>query len=336
MTELDRLDAALSAAAAGGGVPVLVTLARVAGSAYRGPGARMVVLPDGGTVGAISGGCLEKDALAHAEAVRAAGAARTVTFDLTRDDDAPWGLGMGCRAVLDVLFEPCPGGAPAWLSLVRAAHLARQDAVIVCALEPGDGAPPGVRAVLPADAAAAPAGLTAPMLTHARRALAERRTRLEDGLLFEFAAPPPAVVVFGDGADTEPLLRLADALGWCARAVRKDQDAGPLDARSAVVIMTHNYPRDLALLDALLDSPAGYLGVLGPRSRTERLLAELEGRGRTLPPARRRLLRAPAGLDIGAESPEEIALAIAAEIGAMFAGRRGGPLSDRDGPIHDR
>src|SRR5512140_2388213 len=112
-SELQRITAALSRPT-GAGVPVLATLMSVAGSAYRGPGARMIVRPDATTVGAISGGCLEKDVIAHAQRLRGGGAPVAVSWDLTRDDDAPWGLNMGCNAKLDVLLEPCPNppGAP--------------------------------------------------------------------------------------------------------------------------------------------------------------------------------------------------------------------------------
>lgn len=286
MTELERIAAALDGAP---GLPVLVSLLRVSGSAYRGPGARMVVMPDGSTVGAISGGCLEKDAVAHAEQARAAGTPRTVTWDLTRDDDKPWGLGMGCNATLDVRFEPCPDGTPGWLRSVLAAHRRREPITVE----------------------------TSP------------------GTLESFPAPI-MVVVCGEGADTEPLIRLAAATGWVARAVGKDDAIGALDARSAAVIMTHNYQRDLELLAQLLESDAPYIGVLGPRSRTSRLLEELRARGAPADTSRLARLRAPVGLDIGAETPEEIALAVAAEIRAVFAGRPGGALAQRAGPIHDR
>ena len=125
MTELARVIAAIASSVAGGGVPVLATLLRVDGSAYRGTGARMVVLPDDTTVGAISGGCLEKDVTAHAAGLRGGTASRVVTWDLTGDDDAPWGLGMGCHARLDVLLEPCPGGVPDYLAFTQTA-LARR------------------------------------------------------------------------------------------------------------------------------------------------------------------------------------------------------------------
>ena len=286
MTELERIAAALDAAK---GVPVLVSLLRVSGSAYRGPGARMVVLPDGSTIGAISGGCLEKDAVAHAEQARAAGAARTITYDLTRDDEKPWGLGMGCNATLDVLFEPCPAGAPDWLRRVLEAHGRREPVTLETS--------PGVR---------------------------------------ESFAPPIMVVVCGEGADTAPLMRLAAETGWCSRAVRKEESPGRLDDRCAAVIMTHNYQRDLDLLAELLPGEAPYIGLLGPRSRTARLLDDLAARGARPSESQLARLRGPVGLDIGAETPEEIALSIAAEIRAVFSRRGGGALSQRAGPIHDR
>jgi xanthine/CO dehydrogenase XdhC/CoxF family maturation factor len=309
MTELETLTAALAASGSGA---VLATLVRVDGSAYRGPGARMVVRADGTTAGAISGGCLEKDVAAHAEQVRAARRARLVTYDLTTDDDKPWGLGMGCDAVLDVLLEPCPA-MPDWLNQLRDAEARR--VTVVLSTRFGDE-PLGERAL--------------------RAARNGERTRAEGGVLYECLEPPIALLACGDGPDATPLLSLAAQLGWHARAVRKDEALGAIDPRTAAIVMTHNYARDLELLVALLLSPAGYVGVLGPRGRTERLLADLAARGVRPTTAQLARLHAPVGLDIGADTPEEVALAIAAEVRAAFARRGGGPLQQRKGPIHDR
>lgn len=304
MTELERLAAALDAASAGGGVPVLATLTSVEGSAYRAPGARMVVREGGATVGAISGGCLEKDVAAHAEQVRAALRPRLIHYDLTEQDDAPWGLGMGCAAKLGVVLEPCVGGAPAWLREAVARAARRETAVVVVSA----------------------AGT--------RLAGTDEPSRSGDDAFTDVMPPPLLVAVCGDGPDTVPLLALAEAMGWVARPVRKDEELPRLDARSAAVVMTHNYPRDLALLGALLGTPARYIGVLGPRRRTERLLNDLAEGGVHPQPAQLARLFAPVGLDIGAEAPEEIALAILAEVRAAFAGRPGGRLRERPGPIH--
>jgi xanthine dehydrogenase accessory factor len=309
VTELESL---LSALANSGGGAVLATLVRVDGSAYRGPGARMLVRSDGTSVGAISGGCLEKDVAAHAEQVRSAAKPRLVTYDLTAEDDKPWGLGMGCNAVLDVLLEPCRG-VPDWLSALAKAESARQTVVLTTSIS---GAKLGDRAL--------------------REAKNGERTRAEGGVLHEVLQPPIALVVCGDGPDTIPLLALAGPLGWHVRSVRKEEQLGSLDLRTAAIVMTHNYDRDLDLLGRLLISEAGYVGVLGPRTRTERLLADLGTRGAKPTTAQLARLHAPVGLDIGAETPNEIALAVTAEVQAAFAARAGGPLQGRKGPIHDR
>jgi xanthine dehydrogenase accessory factor len=183
--------------------------------------------------------------------------------------------------------------------------------------------------------------------------------RFECGELFvEYLAPPMPLVVFGAGSDAAPLVRFAKELGW--RVTLVDHRPGmaarpqfvsadevvvarpesvaervPIDARTAAVVMTHNYSHDLSLLELLLRSEARYVGVLGPRARTDRLLGELAESGTVFDRQELERLYAPVGIDIGAESPEEIALSIVAEIRAVSSGRRGGMLRDRAGAIHD-
>ena len=339
MTELETIAAALQ----GSPGSVLATLMQVDGSAYRGPGARMVIRPDGGTVGAISGGCLEKDIQAHAEKVRAANAPRTVTWDLTRDDDAPWGLNMGCNARLSVLLEPCDG-VPVYLARALDAERRRDGAVIATCFQAGEGGPAvGDRLIL-LDEDTRASGLGTWAIPDAHRVMREERSDVVQypdqpgapSVFFEFIARPIALAICGEGADSAPLERLGEQLGWQVRRVGKDDDLGILDDRTAAVVMTHNYARDLALLGSLVASRVRYIGVLGPRSRTERLLADLKAGGRDLTPRDALRLHAPVGLDIGAETPAEVALAIAAEVRAAFSARPGGALRDRRGPIHDR
>jgi xanthine dehydrogenase accessory factor len=273
----------------------------------------MLIRKDGVSVGAISGGCLEKDVAAHAEQVRATAKPRLVTYDLTAEDDKPWGLGMGCNAMLDVLLEPLGAAVPEWLIGLARAEGARETVALATRIT---GEPLG---------------------EHTLRTVRNgERTHAEAGVLQEVIQPPIALVVCGDGPDAEPMLAMADPMGWHARAVKKDESVGALDARTAAIVMTHNYGRDLDLLGALLPSAAGYVGVLGPRTRTERLLADLGARGAKPASPQLARLHAPVGLDIGAERPNEIALAVAAEIQAAFAQREGGSLGARRGPIHDR
>ncbi|MEE3258450.1 MAG: XdhC family protein [Candidatus Latescibacterota bacterium] len=189
-----------------------------------------------------------------------------------------------------------------------------------------------------------------------------RHYALEQGrasLLIEPLLPPIALYIFGAGYDAVPLAHLAGELGWrvtvadhrpsyadTARFPTAQQvllarpghlpDDLSFDTRSVAVAMSHNYLQDQALLTGLIDAPLAYLGVLGPHARTQRLLADLEKEG--IAPNDDQLTRlfSPVGLDIGAETAEEIALSILGEIQAVLTSRQGGKLRDHTGPIHDR
>jgi xanthine/CO dehydrogenase XdhC/CoxF family maturation factor len=324
MTELERLAAALAAPA--GGSAVLATLVGVEGSAFRGIGARLLLLPDGSAVGAISGGCLERDLAAHADAVRDGGAPRIVRYDLTRDDDAPWGPGLGCAATLEVLLEPLPTGiVPDWLRDTIAAARRREACVLGTVVGAVGGRDVGSHLVFLT---------TGTQATDATRALRERRTRVEAGALYEYLEPPIQVIVCGDGPDAAAVGEMATALGWAVRSLHGDEVPASADRWTAAVLMSHRYERDRALLAAFLPSAARYIGLLGPRARAQRLLHDVAADGADLAAFDR--LHAPIGLDIGAETPAEIALSIVAEIRAAFAHRSGGCLRERGAPIHDR
>jgi xanthine dehydrogenase accessory factor len=351
MSELLDILTALERLPTQGGQAVLATLVKVAGSAYAGPGSRLLVLPDANVAGALGAGCFERDLAGHAERIRSAGAPDLVSYDLTTDDDKPWGLGLGCHGKLDLLLEPVdPGRPPEHLAFLAEAAAQRQAAVAAILFRTGGGPalPLGARLLLRADGRAAGrllhGRLGAAVLEEARAALAERRSRLsthqvgagEAEVLVEFVPPPIALVLCGDGRDTAPLARLGAGLGWQVTLVAKDGVPPALDERTAAIVMSHAYERDLALLAALLPSPARYVGILGARVRTKHLLADLAKRGPAPTRAQLARLHAPVGLDVGAETPAEVALSIAAEVQAVMSGRRGGALSTRKGPIHDR
>jgi xanthine dehydrogenase accessory factor len=175
----------------------------------------------------------------------------------------------------------------------------------------------------------------------------------------EVIRPPIRLLVCGAGHDAVPLVRFAAGLGWQAEVVDDREQflrasrfpgAGrfvrtePIDAASAtgvddrsyVVVMSHNFLRDKDYLRSFLGTAAPYIGMLGPAARLERVLATLRSEGFEPTPDDLTVVHGPAGLDLGAEGPEEVAWAIIGEVLALRNGRAGGFLKDRSGPIHDR
>ena len=301
-----------------GAEAVLATVVATRGSVYRRPGARMLLTREGWVAGSISGGCIESDLVQTAFDRTAQGAA-LVTYDASAPDDVLLGFGLGCNGAVDVLMHrlPSDGGV---LAAVERVVRDREPAVI-------ETFPDG-------------SWVERPLALSSRSGGLEH----EGALLTESLLPPPALVVFGAGHDAVPLVRIAKEVGWhvtvvdgrsaYARADRfPDADAvlvsppsRPIEIEegASVVLMTHSFNHDAAILRWL--PRAGYVGILGPIHRTHRLLREqgLDGEG----------LYAPVGLDLGAEGPDEIALAIVAEIQAVRRGRVGGHLKGRLAPIH--
>ncbi|MDB5096788.1 MAG: pucA [Cyanobacteria bacterium RYN_339] len=311
------LDAARLLSPAAG---ALATVVGLCGSGYRRPGARLLAAQDGRLVGGISGGCLEADALEHAREVMAEGRARLVTYDTTDPLDVLLGVGLGCEGVLEVVIEPlaspsCQAFLAAWEeTLAGAGPLAHQ-------LDP-----------------------------RGRRRLARGGRELWCDAGFapadafeEILLPPPALWICGAGLDAPPMAALALAQGYAvtvldhrpayARPERfpgcRVRGAVPGEERAAaVLLMTHHFEADRGWLARFLPEAPAYLGLLGPRRRARRLLDELGIAGWP------RELHAPMGLDLGAETPAEIALATLAEVRQVLAGRSGASLRARDGGIH--
>jgi len=332
---------------------VLATVVEVEGSAYRREGTRLLIEEDGRLTGVLSGGCLERDLVERARQLLTLDACRLECYDLRSPDEALWGLGLGCGGKITLLLQPLPpeAGERSPLALFDRVALARRPAVVATVFRVhGEG---GGHAV--GDQLSDGLGLAPPDLGgRVHEAFAEvrggarplvRRVALESGgidLLCEPAMPPTRLAIVGAGRDVVPVVRLAGELGWevtvadprptaeaAARfaglatyvdgAPRRLADALALDPWSALLVMTHNYLDDLAALTELLASPAPYLGLLGPAARRDRLLADLAMQGCTPRPVELARLHGPAGIDLGGRAPEEVALAILAEIQAVLS-----------------
>jgi xanthine dehydrogenase accessory factor len=339
MSELARVAAALREAAKAGDDCVLATVVRTEGSTYRRAGARLVVHAGSVRAGAVSAGCLENDVLARAADRRVADGPEIVTYDTRSPDDIVWGLGLGCGGLVEVLLEP--------LAPSRAAERASTLARVAAARHP----------TVLATVTRAPTGLGVTPGDHPPLPLPFAFSRADIEIAYEYIVPPVRLAICGAGPDAVPVVAAAKRVGWdvtvidnrpsLARAAQfQDADhiivadpngiAAAIEAADcdAAVVMSHNFERDLAFLGAWLAAGIAYIGVLGPRRRTDQMLTTLVARGIPVDDDARRHIHAPVGLDLGAETADEIALAIVAEVQAMHAGRPAGFLSQRDGPIH--
>lgn len=374
MNDLRLIARALDRSADAGESSVLATVVHVSGSAYRGIGARMLIAADGSRCGLVSGGCLESDLAARSHDVLASGHACLVTYDTRSSDDLVWGLGLGCDGVVRVLLEPLRAGRASSLAALLRRAAARRDRAVL-ALHVEESPEPARMlvesdAVSPVEAGAWSSPARAAVRSDAAALLRDApdgsrgtaRTYAFEGesmsVAFEICAPAIQVVICGAGPDVAPVATLASAMGW--EVVVVDHRSSPglasrfrdalvvecpdpgvlaqrvdLAAHSYAVVMTHHFERDLGYLDALLRTDVPYIGMLGPRERTERLLARRAAAMDPVTSAMRDRIYAPVGLDLGGEGPDAIAVAIVAEIMATANGRRGEPLRDRDGPIHE-
>lgn len=371
MSEIADVLAAIESLHRRGERMALATIVAVRGSTYRRPGARLLVPESGELVGNLSGGCLEGDVAEVAKVVMVAGEPRLASFDLTADDEAVWGWGLGCNGAIEVFVEPAEKTAEVAGALRRALEEERPLAVVTVLESQVPGVERGSRMLLhpsgrregtlgggPADEAAAAEAMAA--LQEGRSAVRQLLGGGESLRAFiEVLEPPMRLLVCGAGHDAIPVVRFAAELGWkvqvvddregfltlrrfpeasgfiLARPERAADEAG-VDRRTCVIVMSHNFLRDREYLRSFLPTDAPYLAMLGPRARLERLLADLEQEGVVVSGADLERIHGPAGLDVGAEGPEEIAWAILAEILAVRRRRGAGFLRDRRGPIHER
>ncbi len=347
----------------------VATVVRVRGSSYRSPGARMLITDDGRWVGSISGGCLEGDALRKARKVMTDNKPITVTYDTNEDSAQNLGIGLGCNGIIDVLIEPVDASIAdnpitlfnSIVNISRPVALGTVFAGNCCVGEKMLISEGKVQTTLSDPAMNWLVEEKLLTLFESRQSKAE--TFEHEGkncdVFLELVQPGFSMIIFGGGFDARPVSQLAKSLGWevsvtdeCAAHIAPlffpnadklslcqrqfiDRDFN-ITPYTACVLMSHNYEYDRDVLRKLIHTPTPYIGIMGPRKRFEKMIADFAKDGITLSEEQLARIHSPIGLDIGAEAPDEIAVAIVSEIQARFSNRGGGFLRERPGAIHRR
>jgi len=349
----------------------LATVVHLDGSSYRRPGARMLITDEGQLTGAISGGCLEGDALRKALLVMSQQRSMLVTYDTMDEDDAKFGIGLGCNGIIQVLIEPINPDEPNNpIQLLRMVAEKREKAVVVTlfSLENKKDTQPGTRLLLkenylqerntPLKDILVKDGMKT--LREGRTVFRTYQTESQNLTAFiELVEPAVSLIAIGAGNDVIPVIAMAEILGWettvidgrpayakkerfvssCQVLLSKPENVISqieIDNRTVFVLMTHNYNYDMAMLHQLLLKNVIYVGMLGPKKKLDRVLGELREQGANFTEEQLASVHSPVGLDIGAETSEEIALSILSEIKAVLSGKQGLSLHSNTGSIHSR
>lgn len=346
----------------------LATVVQVDGSAYRRPGARMLVTEEGQLTGAISGGCLEGDALRKAQTVIFQQKSMLVTYDTTDEDDQKFGVGLGCNGIIHVLIEPIDYQST--INPIEILKVAIQDRVesrliTIFSVKYSKQEQIGTKVLLKENQIFGNKESIGDSLwkqiqseleaADSNHHLLKKYEAFDDVQVFiESVKPVIQILLFGAGNDTIPLAKMATILGLevividgrknLATAQRfptalkvltgsGDEVVKQLetDSNSAALLMTHNFEYEALVLEDLSKLNLPYLGILGPKKKSQKLIERLAKKGITINQA---AIYSPMGLDIGAEGSEEIALSILAEVKAVLAKKQGTFLRNKTGPIH--
>jgi xanthine dehydrogenase accessory factor len=353
----------------------LCSVVHVDGSSYRRPGARMLIDENGNLTGAISGGCLEGDALRKALLVINKQISKLVTYDTSDEDDATIGIQLGCEGIIQVLFEPIKSeNEYNPINLLSHAISSRKECVIINIFDNQNRLNEQIGTSMVIEKNGEIKGkINIPELEYqikldAIDVLHNKSSRFikyqlendsELTAFIEYVAPPISLIVIGAGNDAMPLVEFADALGWevrvadgrnnlakqerfvaaCQVLVSKPESVLEefiIDEHTAVVLMTHNYNYDLAMLKVLLNKDVFYIGSLGPKKKLTRMLEEISIQAEHIHSDQLNKVYGPIGLEIGAETAEEIALSILSEIKAVYHQKKGGSLREKIDVIHSR
>ncbi|WP_207533148.1 XdhC family protein [Desertivirga arenae] len=374
MREIGEIVRAFNQARHENKLTALATVVKVEGSAYRRPGARMLVTEDGVLTGAISGGCLEGDALKKALLVMHQKEAMLVKYDTSDDDDAKLGVGLGCNGIIHILIEPIDPDSENAVTCLEKCLKKREHTVFVTLFNEEERKQRQTGSCLfiiddkTIQLSALQADLENEIISESREALTSQISRISHfidpdsaGNLTAFIEViPPAVVlnIIGAGNDVIPLAKMGSLLGWNVNVIdgranllskerfptakrlitsRSDEILSHLepDRYTVFALLSHNYIYDLNVIKAILPLSIPYIGVLGPKKKLNRILQELKDEGLEYSADDLAKVYGPAGLDIYAETSEEIALSILSEIKAVLSKKMGTFLRDKQGPIHD-
>ncbi len=345
----------------------IAQVVRVEESSYRREGARMLVFESGVFEGGISGGCLEGDALQRSQIAILKQEPSIVTYDTSKENEI--GVGLGCNGVIDVLISPISENSST-LEMLQKCVSDRGEHIIatVTALNADiNEITLGKSFYYDKDSASLKdckhERLRNFLQDKIQDVLENKKSKTfqfeEEGVkasvFIELIPPQFHLAIYGDNYDVYPMLEMAKLMDWDVSLVGnvqklkkeklrsvthfylKDGEVRPeIDHRTAVILMAHDYKTDYDNLKQLIKSPAPYIASLGPRKRFDKMIDEFKANGIEFSDVDQQRIFAPCGLEIGANTPEEIAMSLFSEIIAVFSGKIGGMLREKIGPIHER
>ncbi|MET1259362.1 XdhC family protein [Flagellimonas sp. DF-77] len=331
--ELKKIFKAFSAANEKKHKTVLASVVALEGSSYRQPGVRMLIIENGDMVGAVSGGCVEKEVKRQAQSVFEKGIPKVMTYDGR--------YRLGCEGVLFILIEPFEPSSEVVEAFWQRIDT-RKPIGIQSHFEPRIEENQGFGSQLHVDE------VTLPLRPVDQPYVGP--TVLEQRL-----DAPFRLLIVGAEHDAVQLCAMAALMGWEVIVVAPPNEEKELkdfpgakamayaeaetltvqgDVHTAIILMTHSYVKDLKFLLQLKSHRFAYFGILGPARRREKLFHEALEHDPDLSLEFLESVNGPAGLDIGADTPQEIALSILAEILGTTRNRDGSPLKDKEGRIH--
>lgn len=370
MKEINDIIYAYDKATAAGKKTALATVVKVEGSSYRRPGARMLIAEDGQLTGAISGGCLEGDALRKALLTIHQQQNKLITYDTSNPDDVEFGVQLGCNGIVHILFEYIDSedlNNP--IALLRSVQQTRREVIFVTLFSIENRShQTGTVGLFDLSTNELPEklrNLGSAFLDQIKNGLEAKTSSISctetdehpEEILLDYIPPANVLLIAGAGNDAQPVLEIASVLGWetivvDGRVTHATEKRFPkakqvirasaeeltqkvnIDESTVCVLMTHNYHYDLTLLKQLLNTKTPYIGLLGPKTKMDRMLADLESEGIVLHSDQLSKMYGPVGLDIGAETAEEIAISIVSEIQAVMNNRKGTSLKYSKEKVH--